>query len=344
MAAWLILTVLGLIIFWPEYGLYMRWRRNRRLNSRRAVEDALMHIHQRQHEGRPASVESLSSSLRMPPRSILGLIQRMEGQRLLIVSGDGIHLSTEGHRWALQVVRAHRLLERYLADETSVPMEELHSRAHRLEHSVSTDELNKLDADLGHPAFDPQGDPIPSAGGEEPPVIAGRSLVDWPTNTTAQIVHIEDEPDEVYAQIVAEGLEPGMVVNVIESSETRLVIETERMEVAVLAPVVAANVSVVKTSGETHARQGRRLSSLKMGEPGRVIAIDSACRGLTRRRFLDLGITPGVMIEPVMESAFRDPTAYRVRGSLIALRREQSDLIRIEPATHEPAVHYTPTI
>jgi DtxR family Mn-dependent transcriptional regulator len=61
-----------------------------------------------------------------------------------------------------------------------------------------------------------------------------------------------------------------------------------------------------------------------------VLALDNTCQGLTRRRFLDLGITPGVLIEPVMQSAFGEPTAYRVRDTLIALRREQSDLILIE--------------
>ena len=325
MMEWLVIIVMALVLFWPEHGLYIRWRRHRWLNSRHAVEDALRHIHQRQHEGRPASVESLSSSLRIPPKSVLVLVYRLENMGLLTVSGDGLRLSSEGHRWALQVVRAHRLFERYLADETSVSTLDLHGRAHQLEHTVSTDEINKLDADMGHPAFDPQGDPIPTADGEVQP-LASRSLVDWPVNTAAQIVHVEDEPAEVYAQIVAEGLEPGMVVAIIDSSATRLVVETGTTE-HVLAPVVAANISVREAPKTTTTRQGERLSSLKMGEQGRVTAIDPACRGLTRRRFLDMGITPGVMISPELESAFREPTAYRVRGTLIVLRREQADLI-----------------
>lgn len=329
---WVLLILLALISFWPEYGLFMRWRRIRRLNSRQALEDALMHIHQQQHEGRLASVDSLSGSLRLPTKDILRLVERLEQQRLLAVTGGGIQLSSDGHRWALQVVRAHRLFERYLADETAVPMVELHSRAHRLEHTVSRDEINKLDADMGHPAFDPQGDPIPNASGHMADA-AGHSLIDWPLNTPAQIVHIEDEPSEVYAQIFAEGLEPGMVITVLESSNMRMVVESDGNE-HLLAPVVAANITVREALAQDTGQPGERLSSLKIGEQGRVLAIDPACRGLTRRRFLDLGITPGALIEPMMESAFRDPTAYRIRGTLIALRREQADFIRVRLTRH----------
>jgi DtxR family transcriptional regulator, Mn-dependent transcriptional regulator len=325
-----IYVILAAFLFWPERGIVMRWQRGRRLRSRQAIEDALMHINQRQHEGRPGSIESLSSSMKLPPRYILELVNRMDQQGLLNVTGDGLSLSSDGHRWALQVVRAHRLFERYLADETAVPMEALHTTAHRLEHTVSVDQVNKMDADMGHPAYDPQGDPIPNESGEVEP-LAGQSLVDWPVNEIALIVHIEDEPDEVYAQIIADGLEPGMLLTVIESTGTRIVCESERNE-HVLAPVVAANITVQAAPSGISRRQGDRLSELGLGSKGRVVAIDAACRGLTRRRFLDLGITPGVTIESVLENAFNDPTAYRVRGAMIALRREQADMVWIENA------------
>ncbi len=325
---WIFSLILAAVLFWPEHGLFLRWQRNRRLHSRPAIEDALMHIHQRSHEGRPASIESLSSSMGLPIKSILELVKKMDRQGLLSISGEGLQLSAEGHRWALQVVRAHRLFERYLADETAVPMEALHTTAHRLEHTVSIDQVNKMDADMGHPAFDPQGDPIPNESGEVQP-LSGQALVDFPQNGHARIVHIEDEPYEVYAQIIAEGLEPGMLLTIVESSPTRVVVESDRDE-HVLAPVVAANITVQEAPTGVVEQQGEPLTTLPMGEKGRVVAIGASCRGLTRRRFLDLGITPGVSIEPVMESAFHDPTAYRVRGTLIALRREQADMVWIE--------------
>lgn len=325
---WFLVGALLIAIFWPGQGLYARWRRSLRLQSRQAIEDAMTHLHQWRHEERPVSVELLANTLGMTAPDILVLVNRMSQQGLIIIKGDGLRLTPVGHRWALQVIRAHRLFERYLADETSVPMEELHARADQLEHTLTKAQVDKMDADMGHPAFDPQGDPIPNEAGELQ-IVESQPLVDWPVDNPAEIVHIEDEPAEVYAQIAAIGLRPGMVVTVLEASALRLVLETESVE-HFLAPVVAANISVRPASLNVGIRKGIRLTELENGGKSRMLSLDSTCQGLTRRRFLDLGITPGVSIERVMQSAFHEPTAYRVRGTLIALRREQSDMIWIE--------------
>jgi DtxR family Mn-dependent transcriptional regulator len=323
-----VLLLFFALLLWPERGLYSRWRGRRRLDSRETIEDALMHVHQRQRERRPASTQSLADTLDISARKALALAQDMEAKGLVTVTGDDIRLSNEGHRWALQVVRAHRLFERYLADETSLPLQEVHQHAHRLEHKLSPQELDKLEADLGYPSFDPHGDPIPTADGVLPPVDS-QSLLEWPPGTPAQIVHIEDEPPEVFAQILAEGLALGTLVTVIESTPARIVFEANDGE-HVLAPVVADNISVREMPETAPAPSFERLTTLKVGQKARVKALDDTCQGLTRRRFLDLGVTPGVLIEPVMQSAFGEPTAYRVRDTLIALRHEQSDMILIE--------------
>lgn len=324
---WFLVIALLATVFWPERGLYARWTRSKRLQSRQAIEDAITHLHQWRYEQRPASVELLAHTLGMNATDILKLVNRMSQQGLIVIQGDGLRLTPDGHRWAVQVIRAHRLFERYLADETSVPMAEIHARADQLEHTVTKAQLDKMDADMGHPAFDPQGDPIPNEAGILQ-VVESQSLVDWPVDQPAEIVHVEDEPAEVYAQIAAVGFRPGMVVTVVESSALRLVLETESAE-HILAPVVAANISVRQASPKRPVPKGTRLTELEDGAKAHMLSLDSACQGLTRRRFLDLGITPGVRIERVMQSAFHEPTAYRVRGTLIALRREQSDMIWI---------------
>ena len=71
------------------------------------------------------------------------------------------------------------------------------------------------------------------------------------------------------------------------------------------------------------------LADLQPGQKGRVITISPACQGLERRRFMDLGILPNTIIAAEMTSPSGDPTAYRIRGSLIALRREQASFIQI---------------
>ncbi|NIW11337.1 MAG: iron dependent repressor, partial [Gammaproteobacteria bacterium] len=69
---------------------------------------------------------------------------------------------------------------------------------------------------------------------------------------------------------------------------------------------------------------------LEPGETAEVVRISPACYGLERRRFMDLGILPGTKITNEMRSPTGDPTAYRIRGAVIALRQEQAKLIFVK--------------
>jgi ferrous iron transport protein A len=94
-----------------------------------------------------------------------------------------------------------------------------------------------------------------------------------------------------------------------------------------LTPAVAANVSVGPLPHPV--RPPVKLSSLQPGEAGRVRAL--RCEGFNRRRLLDLGLTPGTVVECAYPGPMGEPTAYLIRGALIALRSEQGDEIEIEP-------------
>jgi ferrous iron transport protein A len=72
------------------------------------------------------------------------------------------------------------------------------------------------------------------------------------------------------------------------------------------------------------------LNELKSEETGVVTELLS--EGAERRRMLDLGILPGTEIEVVMKSPMGDPTAYRIRDAVVALREEQAALIKIKPS------------
>jgi ferrous iron transport protein A len=69
------------------------------------------------------------------------------------------------------------------------------------------------------------------------------------------------------------------------------------------------------------------LDQLRPNKTATVIALKS--EGADRRRMLDLGILPGTKVEVDMKSPLGDPTAYRIRGAVVALRREQAQLIEI---------------
>ncbi len=318
---------LAILSLWPRRGLLPRWRRARRLAGRARVEDALKHIHSREQRGPLATAESLAGKLALSVKRALDLISEMETGGLVQSTGPGVRLSADGRNLARRVIRAHRLLERYLADELRMPLEEIHATADRREHVLTEEEVDALEAQLGYPQTDPHGDPIPSSSGALEKVEA-TALTDWPPGQPAKVVHLEDEPPELMTQIVAAGFAVGMHIEIVEAGERRLVIwdgERER----VLTPVVASNVFVAALPHPV--RPPIKLSSLEPGQSGRVVAL--RCEGFNRRRLLDLGLTPGTRVECAFPGPMGEPTAYKVRGALIALRREQGDEIEIEPAT-----------
>ena len=124
---------------------------------------------------------------------------------LIRMEPDGPALTREGSRSAVSLVRTHRLWERYLADRTGVPAAEWHEQAERMEHTLSPEQTDALEVRLGHPTWDPHGDPIPDASGELPPA-PGVSLAEVDPGRTVEIVHLEDEPRETYDALLEDGL------------------------------------------------------------------------------------------------------------------------------------------
>jgi DtxR family Mn-dependent transcriptional regulator len=299
------------------------------MRERERVEDALKHLLDREQGGRHASPESLAGTLGLPRGKVMTLIEDMENQGLLDSRGSELHLTAEGERWALHIVRAHRLWERYLADEARMPLGQIHSEAHRREHSFTDAQLDELDAALGHPTRDPHGDPIPTREGklnraEGIPVTA------WQVSDPARIVHLEDEPAIAYQQILATGLRLGLEIRILEKTQNRVVLSDGENEYR-LAPAVASNVHVAAlTESEMVKREAIPLSELTQDQRAEIVTLDDAVQGFTRRRFLDLGLTPGTTIYPELGNFFGDPRAYRVRGTLIALRKDQAAQIWVK--------------
>lgn len=305
-----------------------RWSTDRRkARDRRQTEDALKHLFEEQYRDRQASLSSLGGVLRLSGSAVLALVAKMQRQGLMNARGQTFTLTPDGERSALQVVRAHRLLERYFADEARLPLRDVHAAAERKEHSLSTADVDRLSASLGHPTTDPHGDPIPTREGALAPA-SGTPATSWPLGTIGRIVHLEDEPEISFAQIVAEGLRVGQTVRVVGSTSERLVLTDGEREFR-LAPAVAANVFL----GTAPAWPERvlRLSDLRHDERAEVVGLDEACQGFSRRRLMDLGFTAGASIRPALRTFARDPRAYEVRGTLIALRKDQASQVLVRP-------------
>jgi len=330
---WIIaLSVILLIAFLPRVGLFALYKNYRAAQEREQVEDALKHLLDREQQGRHASPESLAGTLGVSRPRVMSLIEDVETQGLVESRGDQLHLTAEGERWALHVVRAHRLWERYLADEARMPLEKVHTEAHHREHHLTDAQLDDLDAALGHPTRDPHGDPIPTREGTLPKE-QGTPLTAWQADRPARIVHLEDEPSLAYEQILAAGLRLGQDIRILERTPQRVVLSDGENEYR-LAPAVASNITVAPLpESELLKREAVPLTELAHDQRAEIVTLDDAVQGFTRRRFLDLGLTPGTTIYPELQNFFGDPRAYRVRGTLIALRKDQAAQIWVKPAS-----------
>jgi DtxR family Mn-dependent transcriptional regulator len=318
-------------------AVWLLWRRRGSARDRQRLEDALKHLWDQEYRGRHATLPSLAGALGISPAAAVGLVGRMQTQQLVVAHGQEFDLTPAGERLALQIVRAHRLLERYFADEARLPLGDVHAAAERREHSLSVEEVERLSASLGHPTIDPHGDPIPNREGALPPA-AGTPVTSWPPGTLGRIVHLEDEPEISFRQILAEGLAVGQDVRVIEATPERVVLTDGENEFR-LAPVVAANVFLTAAAVESGRGAMVRLSELDDDVPAEVVRLDAVCQGFSRRRLMDLGFTDGARVRPILRTFAGDPRAYEVRGTVVALRRDQASHVLVRPvaAQADPA-------
>jgi len=304
------------------------WQKFWDSRNRKVTEDALKYIHDCEWHGGSATPISLAKSLQLSTKKTKTLYRRMLNRNLVQLQEGTLVLTEQGEQLAVQMIRAHRLWERFLVDEARMPLADVHAAADRQEHNLGVDEIQALDAALGHPTTDPHGDPIPTAEGKIQR-LNSVPLTNWPLGKYATIVHLEDEPVAIFSQIAALGLYPGQRIRIITSDEQRIVF-TDDCEQCVLAPIVAANIHVTQSVTVDKAESTERLHTLPLGHQAHVLGLDESLKGYTRRRLLDLGLTAGAAITPEYRSFLGDPVAYRVRGALIALRDDQAMNVMIQ--------------
>ena len=98
---------------------------------------------------------------------------------------------------ALEVLRHHRLLELYLAEQLDVPWDRVHEEAEALEHVLSEDLEARIAAKLGNPTHDPHGDPIPDAPSCVIDESSTRSLADLAAGDRGRFVRVSDSDPEM---------------------------------------------------------------------------------------------------------------------------------------------------
>ncbi|KPJ93956.1 MAG: hypothetical protein AMS18_04645, partial [Gemmatimonas sp. SG8_17] len=272
LTAFTTVVVFVAILFWPRHGLASRIGRLLRITERVRMEDALKHLFDGEYTGKTCSVESVAGALEISRARAARLVNQLEAMELMHSDGRGLPLTKAGREYALRLLRTHRLWERYLADRTNVKPADWHEQAERQEHTLAPAETEALAARIGHPLYDPHGDPIPTATGEMPPQ-SGVPLTALTPGQSGAVVHLEDEPREVFQKILDAGLVPLMRVQVIDMTPEKIRFTADGTTLE-LDPVAATNVTVVPLpQGEVGEGPFDNLASLKSGESATVVQI-----------------------------------------------------------------------
>ena len=205
------------------------------------------------------SSNSLAGHLGIRAASVTGMLQKLASQKPPFVKYEkhhGVRLTTAGKMRALEVLRHHRLLERFLHDVLDYPWEEVHDEAERLEHFISERLEDRIAAKLGHPETDPHGHAIPERNGALPDrkeVL----LSNWACGVPAAISSVSDRDPAALREMKRLGLRPGVPIMVEAGTRnhTLRVRIGESLGSLRLGQALAAGISVVVRSAEDESSQ-----------------------------------------------------------------------------------------
>jgi DtxR family transcriptional regulator, Mn-dependent transcriptional regulator len=159
--------------------------------------------------GGAVSTNDLADRLGVTPGSVSAMVRKLSEVGLVEHERyHGVRLTERGRRVALEVLRHHRLLELFLAQELGMPWDQVHAEAEVLEHVLSEDLEQLIAARLGDPTVDPHGDPIPTAAFEisEP---RSSSLDELPVGAVGRFVRVSDSDPEMLRYLSDLGIELG---------------------------------------------------------------------------------------------------------------------------------------
>lgn len=185
-----------------------------------SIQDYLKHIYELTEYGELASTNALAEKLRIKPASVTGMVQKLASSKPALVEyqkHQGVTLTKEGKKAALEVIRHHRLLEAWLVQTLGYSWDEVHEEAEKLEHVISEDFERRIAAAMGHPLRDPHGELIPTAD-LKMPLEDSTPLSALRPNQTGTIQCVKDADTNLLRHLESLGLIPGAQIEVKEYS------------------------------------------------------------------------------------------------------------------------------
>ena len=186
-----------------------------------SIQDYLKNIYELTEDGETASTNALAAKLNVKPASVTGMMQKLASAKPALVEyqkHQGVTLTKEGRRAALEVIRHHRLLEAWLVQTLGYSWDEVHEEAERLEHVISENFERRIAAAMGHPLRDPHGELIPTVDLRMPldnttPLSALRP------SQTGTVQCVKGADTDLLRYLDSQGLIPGAEIEIKDYSQ-----------------------------------------------------------------------------------------------------------------------------
>lgn len=185
-----------------------------------SIQDYLKNIYELTENGESASTNALAKKLNISAPSVTGMVQKLALSKPPLVEyqkHQGVTLTKEGKRAALEVIRHHRLLEAWLVQTLGYSWDEVHEEAERLEHVISEDFERRIAAAMGHPTRDPHGELIPSAD-LKMPLDESTPLSSLRQKQKATITRVDGSDPDLLRYLEGLGLVPGADIEITDHS------------------------------------------------------------------------------------------------------------------------------
>ena len=194
------------------------------------------------------STNAISDALKTKPASVSDMIRKLAGKGVIEYQKyHGVHISEEGKKNALMIIRKHRLWEVFLVEKLKFNWDEVHEIAEQLEHIRSSLMISRLDEFLGYPQYDPHGDPIPDENGiiqSKPRVPLSKLNV----GDEVKLTSVSDSSDLFLRYLDKLNISIGCQIFIVEKHEFdgSLEIQVDKKNKTFVSAAVAENLLVTK--------------------------------------------------------------------------------------------------
>ena len=205
-----------------------------------AEEEYLQTIFWLQEAGLPMTGANIARAMQVSAPTVHEMIGRLEGDGYVTRAADkSLSFTDSGHEHASQIVRRHRLIERFLTDVFDIPWDQVHEEAERLEHWMSPVVEERMLKAIGDAKTCPHGHPIFEGERE-----TGVPLADVAEGASVRVLRFENEAEDLLHYLKDTGLHPGLEATLARAGDDEIVLTASDSQHSVTRSV-AETVSVV---------------------------------------------------------------------------------------------------